>query len=131
LHEIFNYLKIRLRLFLILLLAFIAGCLFTGLFLNRHRFADVRELEWKAVEHRQYNKFPYHRQTSQLAVRFVINDTILNTQAQQKLLDDLKTSLNESESTIANYENTIQEQEKLLKDLQARLNEMSEIYTPS
>jgi len=44
LHEISNYLKTRFRLFLILLLAFLAGCLFTGLFLNRHRFADIGEL---------------------------------------------------------------------------------------
>jgi len=45
LHELFNNLKTRLRLLLFLLLAFLAGCLFTGLFLNRHRFADIRELD--------------------------------------------------------------------------------------
>jgi len=58
----------------------------------------------------------------------LLNDTIANTEEQQKLLEDLKTNLNESEELIDSYERTIQEQEALLRDLQARLNEMSEIY---
>ena len=58
----------------------------------------------------------------------LINDTINNTNEQQKLLDDLRESLNESGNLIASYESTIIEQETLLKDLQTRLNEMSEIY---
>ena len=58
----------------------------------------------------------------------LIADTLLNTEEQQKLLNDLKANLDESGNLIASYENTIQEQEKLLKDLQARLTEMSETY---
>ena len=58
----------------------------------------------------------------------LINDTINNTNEQQKLLDSLKESLDESGNLIANYESTIIEQETLLKDLQARLNEMSETF---
>jgi len=58
----------------------------------------------------------------------LINDTIANTEEQQKLLDDLRANLNESGNLIAGYENIIQEQEKLLANLQARLNEMSETY---
>jgi septal ring factor EnvC (AmiA/AmiB activator) len=58
----------------------------------------------------------------------LINDTIANTEEQQRLLEDLKTNLDESEELIDSYEKTIQEQESLLRDLQTRLNEMSEIY---
>jgi septal ring factor EnvC (AmiA/AmiB activator) len=58
----------------------------------------------------------------------LINDTIANTEEQQKLLDDLKENLSESGNLIASYENIIQEQEKLLANLQLRLNEMSETY---
>ena len=44
----------------------------------------------------------------------LINDTLTNTQEQQKLLENLKKNLDESGILIASYENTIQEQEKLL-----------------
>ena len=44
----------------------------------------------------------------------LINDTLTNTQEQQKLLEDLKKNLDESGILIASYENTITEQEKLL-----------------
>jgi len=49
LHELFNHLKTHLRFLLLLLLAFLAGCLFTGLFFNRHRFTNAGELD------RRYN----------------------------------------------------------------------------
>ena len=58
----------------------------------------------------------------------LINDTLLNTEGQQKLLNDLKANLDASGNIIAGYENTIQEQEKLLRNLQAQLNAMSETY---
>jgi len=58
----------------------------------------------------------------------LINDTIINTQEQQKLLDSLRENLNESETLIADYENIILEQENLLKELRFQLNEMSETY---
>ena len=41
LHEKFN----RLRPFIFLFLAFLAGCVLTGLFLNRQRFANIGELD--------------------------------------------------------------------------------------
>ena len=58
----------------------------------------------------------------------LIRDTIANTEEQQKLLENLKTNLNESGNLIASYEKTIQEQEVLLANLRSRLNEMSETY---
>ena len=58
----------------------------------------------------------------------LINDTIANTEEQQKLLEDLKQTLLESGNLIANYESIITEQELLLKDLQIQLKEMSETY---
>ena len=58
----------------------------------------------------------------------LINDTLQNTLEQQRLLEDLRTSLNESGNLIAAYENIISGQENLLKELQMHLNEMSEIY---
>ena len=58
----------------------------------------------------------------------LINDTITNTEEQQKLLEDLKQSLDESGNLIANYESIITEQENLLKELQTYLKEMSETY---
>ena len=58
----------------------------------------------------------------------LIADTIINTQEQQRLLDDLRSSLDESGNLIANYENIITEQEQLLMSLQVQLNEMSETY---
>jgi len=58
----------------------------------------------------------------------LINDTLTNTQEQQKLLENLKKNLDESGNLIANYENTIQEQEKLLGNLREQLNAMYETY---
>ena len=58
----------------------------------------------------------------------LINDTITNTAEQEKLLQDLRESLNESGTLIANYENIITGQETLLKDLQTQLNAMSETF---
>jgi len=58
----------------------------------------------------------------------LIADTLSNTEEQQKLLDDLRKSLDEKGNLIGNYESIITGQENLLKDLQARLNEMSETY---
>jgi septal ring factor EnvC (AmiA/AmiB activator) len=58
----------------------------------------------------------------------LINDTLTNTQEQQKLLDDLKKNLDESGNLIASYANTITEQEKLLAGLREQLNAMYETY---
>ena len=58
----------------------------------------------------------------------LINDTIANTEEQQRLLDDLRNSLIESGSLITSYENIITEQEILLLSLRVQLNEMSETY---
>jgi septal ring factor EnvC (AmiA/AmiB activator) len=58
----------------------------------------------------------------------LINDTLSNTQEQQKLLEDLKQNLNESDALISSYENTITEQEKLLANLREQLNAMYETY---
>ena len=58
----------------------------------------------------------------------LINDTIANTEEQQRLLEDLKSSLNESGNLIASYETIITEQEFLLSNLRKQLNEMSETY---
>jgi ElaB/YqjD/DUF883 family membrane-anchored ribosome-binding protein len=58
----------------------------------------------------------------------LIADTLLNTEEQQRLLEDLRQALNESGNLIDSYESTITWQEKSLKDLQTRLSEMSEIY---
>ena len=59
----------------------------------------------------------------------LIKDTIANTEEQQKLLDNLRESLNESETLIVDYENRITEQESLLQNLQAQLQAMSETYS--
>ena len=58
----------------------------------------------------------------------LINDSIANTQEQQKQLEDLKKNLNASAELINSYENTIKEQETLLADLRKQLNAMSETY---
>ena len=58
----------------------------------------------------------------------LIKDTIASTEEQQSLLEDLRESLSESGSIIANYETIITEQEILLRELQTQLNEMSETY---
>jgi len=58
----------------------------------------------------------------------LILNTLSNTEEQQKLLDDLRKSLDESGNLIGNYESIITGQESLLRSLQTRLNEMSEIY---
>ena len=58
----------------------------------------------------------------------LIADTLISTQEQQKLLNDLRESLDESGTLIANYESIITEQEKLLTDLQAQLTAMSETF---
>jgi len=58
----------------------------------------------------------------------LINDTLTNTQEQQKLLEDLKKNLDESGNLIASYKNIITEQEKLLAGLREQLNAMYETY---
>ena len=58
----------------------------------------------------------------------LITDTLRNAEEQQKLLEDLRESLSESETLINSYESIILEQERSLARFQARLNEMSEIY---
>jgi len=58
----------------------------------------------------------------------LINDTLTNTQEQQKLLENLKKNLDESGNLIASYENIITEQEKLLAGLREQLNAMYETY---
>ena len=58
----------------------------------------------------------------------LINDSIANTQEQQKQLEDLKKNLTASANLIDNYETTIKEQEKLLADLRKQLTAMSETY---
>jgi len=58
----------------------------------------------------------------------LINDSIANTQEQQKQLEDLKKNLDESGNLIASYKNTITEQEKLLASLREQLNAMYETY---
>ena len=58
----------------------------------------------------------------------LIQDTIANTEEQQRLLEDLRQNLAESGNLIDNYESTIAEQENLLKDLQTQLNAMSETF---
>jgi chromosome segregation ATPase len=58
----------------------------------------------------------------------LIQDTLENSAAQQKQLEDLRQNLAESGELIGNYESIIQERENLLKGLQTRLDEMSEIY---
>jgi len=62
------------------------------------------------------------------ALENLINDTIANTQEQQKLLEDLKQNLNKSGALIESYERIITEQENLLAGLRVQLNEMSETY---
>jgi len=51
----------------------------------------------------------------------LINDSIANTQEQQKQLEDLKKNLTASANLIDNYETTIKEQETLLADLRKQL----------
>ena len=58
----------------------------------------------------------------------LIADTLLNTEEQQKLLEDLRQNLKESGNLIGSYESIIAGQENLLTDLQFRLDKMSETY---
>jgi septal ring factor EnvC (AmiA/AmiB activator) len=58
----------------------------------------------------------------------LIQDTLANSEEQQKQLDSLRQNLAESGELIGNYESIIQERENLLRDLQTRLDEMSETY---
>jgi septal ring factor EnvC (AmiA/AmiB activator) len=62
------------------------------------------------------------------ALESLIQDTLENSEAQQKQLDDLRKNLAESGELLGNYESIIAERESLLKDLQERLSEMSETY---
>jgi hypothetical protein len=91
-------------LVLYLILAFAAGCLFTGLYFSRQGSGRIRELDTRYA-----GEFP-------------------SEAAQLKLWEDLQRNLNESETLLRTYESIIQERENLLRDLQTRLSEMSEIY---
>ena len=77
--------------------------------------------------------YVYSQQFSEIdndlkSLESLINDTIANTEEQQKLLDGLRESLKESDTLMSSYENIIQGQESSLKDLQSRLTGMSETY---
>jgi len=61
-------------------------------------------------------------------LELLIQDTLNNTEEQQRLLEDLKQNLTESGNIIDSYGSTIQEQENLLLTLREQLNEMSETY---
>jgi hypothetical protein len=63
-----------------------------------------------------------------LALELLIQDTIKNSEEQQRQLDDLRKNLAESGELIGTYESIIAGQEKLLRDLQIRLDAMSETY---
>jgi septal ring factor EnvC (AmiA/AmiB activator) len=58
----------------------------------------------------------------------LIQDTLENSEAQLKQLEDLQKNLAESGELLRTYETIIAERENLLRDLQGRLSEMSEIY---
>ncbi|MDR2049294.1 MAG: hypothetical protein LBP69_07545 [Treponema sp.] len=58
----------------------------------------------------------------------LIQDTLENSEAHMKQLEDLQKNLAESGELLKNYETIIQERENLLKDLRERLSEMSETY---
>jgi septal ring factor EnvC (AmiA/AmiB activator) len=58
----------------------------------------------------------------------LIQDTITNSEEQQRQLDDLRKNLAESGELIGTYESIIAERESLLRDLQERLDAMSETY---
>jgi DNA repair ATPase RecN len=62
------------------------------------------------------------------ALESLIQDTLENSEVQQKQLDDLRKNLIESGELLDSYESIIAGQENLLRDLQERLNEMSETY---
>jgi DNA repair ATPase RecN len=58
----------------------------------------------------------------------LIQDTLENSEAQLKQLEDLRKNLAESGELIRSYETIIAGRENLLGDLQTRLSEMSETY---
>ena len=58
----------------------------------------------------------------------LIADTLKNSEAQLKQLEDLIPLFYENEKLIESYGNIITEREKSLRDLQERLNGMSETY---
>jgi DNA repair ATPase RecN len=62
------------------------------------------------------------------ALENLIQDTLENSEAQQKQLDDLRRNLAESGELLRSYESIIAGRERLLRDLQTRLSEMSETY---
>jgi hypothetical protein len=63
-----------------------------------------------------------------LTLEHLIQDTLENSEAQQKQLDGLRKNLAESGELIRTYETIIAGRESLLRDLQERLAEMSETY---
>jgi uncharacterized protein HemX len=63
-----------------------------------------------------------------LQLQNLIDDTLLNTREQEKLLEDLRQTLAGSGTLIGNYETIIAVREQSLRDLQTRLAEMSETY---
>jgi septal ring factor EnvC (AmiA/AmiB activator) len=62
------------------------------------------------------------------ALENLIQDTLENSEAQMRQLEDLKKNLAESEELIRSYETIIAGREALLRDLRERLSEMSETY---
>jgi flagellar biosynthesis chaperone FliJ len=62
------------------------------------------------------------------ALETLIQDTLENSEEQQKQLDDLRKNLIESGELLDSYESIIAGQGNLLRDLQERLAEMSETY---
>ena len=63
-----------------------------------------------------------------LELENLIQDTLWNSEEQQKQLENLRKNLIESGELIRNYENILTERENLLRDLQTRLDALSETY---
>jgi len=121
LHEKIN----RLRPYLLLFLAFLAGCVFAGFFFNRQRFADVGELDSRYNRQHAGAAEAVRRLESELERERELNRQLreYNSRARE-ITGELTTS---AERNVRNLQDAV----ALIGEIRANLKILADFYTDS
>jgi hypothetical protein len=121
LHEKIN----RLRPYLFLLLAFLAGCVFAGLFFNRHRFADIGSLDQRYYSEYGRAAETVRRLEGELERKRELNNRLreYNSRARE-IAGELATS---AERNVRNLQDAV----ALIGETRAKLKILADFYADS
>jgi len=125
LHEISNNRKTRLRPLLFLLLAFLAGCLCTGLFLNRYRFAGIGKLNKRYDREHAGAAETVRRLEEQLERERDINRQLREHNSRARSL--AQELANSSERNVRDLQGAV----SLIREIRAKLKVLEDFYVNS